>query len=302
VQLRDARLVHADLAPDLLHGGFAVVVEPDYLLLARRQRPDGGAHLVFHLTALVRDVRSLRLRWEQHRREHRFVPWLCDGQWRGRLDCRNADDRAVQALLIAPEPGREIRERRLAPELAPQLFACGLELASLAAHATRPCILSERVDHRAPYSALRERLELDAARLVETVRRVDETDDAVLNQVADVNGVRHGRSHPSRQRFDEREPCDDPAVGLGSDGLELHWRLLARRGAMIDGSGYRNGDTTAIPTTPPAVVQRGQMRAIDGRPCTYRIVSVADGQVERGRERGRIVKSATCRPLGSPRV
>ena len=36
VQLRDARLVDADLGANLLHRGFLVVVEPDHFLLARR--------------------------------------------------------------------------------------------------------------------------------------------------------------------------------------------------------------------------------------------------------------------------
>ena len=46
VQLRHARLVHADLGADLLHRHFAEVVEADQLPLARRQRRDGRAHAV----------------------------------------------------------------------------------------------------------------------------------------------------------------------------------------------------------------------------------------------------------------
>jgi len=37
VQLRDARLVDADLGADLLHRRLLVVIEADHLLLARRQ-------------------------------------------------------------------------------------------------------------------------------------------------------------------------------------------------------------------------------------------------------------------------
>jgi 2-polyprenyl-6-methoxyphenol hydroxylase-like FAD-dependent oxidoreductase len=44
VQLRDARLVHADLRTNLLHGGFGVVIQRDNLLLAFWQRGDRPAH------------------------------------------------------------------------------------------------------------------------------------------------------------------------------------------------------------------------------------------------------------------
>ena len=42
-------------------------------------------------------------------------------------------------------------------------------------------------------------------RFVEALGRVDEPDDAVLNEVAQVDGVRHGRGHAARQRLHKGE-------------------------------------------------------------------------------------------------
>jgi len=97
------------------------------------------------------------------------------------------DDRPPQALLIRSHLCGEVGERRLASQLATQLLARRLELAALTAHAARPGVLAERVDHRPPDAAFRECLELDAARFVESVRGVDQPDDPVLDEIADVD-------------------------------------------------------------------------------------------------------------------
>jgi len=89
------------------------------------------------------------------------------------------------------------------PERRAQLLAGGLELAAHAAHPARPRVLAQRVDHRAPDAALGECLELDAAAVVEAVGRIDETDHAILHEIAEINGVRHGRGHATRQRLNE---------------------------------------------------------------------------------------------------
>ena len=86
-------------------------------------------------------------------------------------------------------------------ELVRRLLARRLELATHAAHAARPRVLAERVDHRAANAALGERLELDAAPFVEALGGVDQTDDAILNEIAQVDRMRHGRRHPPRQRL-----------------------------------------------------------------------------------------------------
>jgi len=67
------------------------------------------------------------------------------------------------------------------------LLPGGLELPALPADAARPCILAERVDHRATNSTFGKRLELDAASLVKAVGCVNEADDSVLDKIADVD-------------------------------------------------------------------------------------------------------------------
>ena len=128
--------------------------------------------------------------------------------------------------LVRPDPRGEIRERRLGAELAPQLFARRLELAALAAHAARPGVTPERVDHRAADAALGEGFELDAARFVEPERRVDETEHAVLDQVSQLDRVRHRRGDAPRQRFHEGKTGGDPGTLTGDERLALHLRLL----------------------------------------------------------------------------
>jgi len=53
------------------------------------------------------------------------------------------------------------------------LLARRFEFTPLPADASRPRVLAQRVDHRAADTTFGERLELDPARFVEAVRRVD---------------------------------------------------------------------------------------------------------------------------------
>ena len=121
-----------------------------------------------------------------------------------------------------PDARGEVGKRRLVPKLATQRFARGIELAPLAADAARPGIAAQRVDHRAADAPLGEGLELDAARLVEAVGGVDQAEDAVLHEVADVDRVRHRRRHAARERLDKRKPGDDAAVLARGNGLGAH--------------------------------------------------------------------------------
>src|SRR6185437_9792689 len=97
------------------------------------------------------------------------------------------NDRAPEALLVRSHARREIRKRRLAAQLLAERLARRLELAPLAPHAARPCIATQGIDHRAAHAPLGERLELDPAPLVIAVRRIDEPEHPVLDEVADVN-------------------------------------------------------------------------------------------------------------------
>ena len=121
-----------------------------------------------------------------------------------------------------PDAPREVGERRLGAEFAAQLFARGFELAADAADAARPRVAAQRVDHRAAHAALRERLELDAARLVEAVRGVDEAEHAVLHEIAQIDRMRHRRRHAACERLDERQAGLDAFVLMAANGATQH--------------------------------------------------------------------------------
>ena len=221
VQLRHARFVDADLGADVLHRHFAVVVEADHLALAPGQRLNRGAHAIARLAAFVGRVGRLRLGRHQRRRQRALVHVLAGVERRRRLDGVDANDGAAQALLVGADAGGEIGHRRFVSQLAAQRFARGIQLAALTAHAARPRVLAQRVDHRAADAPLGEGLELDAAILIEAVGGVDQAEDAVLHEIADVDGVRHRGGHAPGQRLDKGQAGDDAAILAGGDGLKL---------------------------------------------------------------------------------
>jgi hypothetical protein len=91
-------------------------------------------------------------------------------------------------------------------KLDAELLAGGLELAAHAADTARPGVFPERVDHRSSNAAFRKGFELDAAAVVEPVSSVDQTDHAVLHQIAQINRMWHRRRHASSQCLDEVQP------------------------------------------------------------------------------------------------
>jgi hypothetical protein len=54
------------------------------------------------------------------------------------------------------------------------------------------------------------------------MRRVDETQHAILDEVAEVDRVRHGRRHPAGQRFDERKTRGHPILLMFRQRPSLH--------------------------------------------------------------------------------
>jgi len=96
-------------------------------------------------------------------------------------------------------------------ERGAQFLTGGLQLAAHPAHAARPGVLAQRIDHRPADAAFRKRLELDAARVVEAVGGIDQADHAILHQVAQVDRVRHGCRHAAGQCFDKRDAGFDAA-------------------------------------------------------------------------------------------
>jgi hypothetical protein len=164
------------------------------------------------------------------------------GEGRGGFDGVDPNDGAAQALFVGADPGGEVGQRRLVAKLAAELLAGGLELTALPAHAPRPGVLAQRVDHRASDTPLGESLELDAPILVEAIRRVDQPNHAVLHEVSDVDRMRHRRCHAASQGLDERK--------TGNDSLTGRWNGERHLVSLIAGESQ-----TAAPLSQPQYQQ-----------------------------------------------
>jgi hypothetical protein len=90
------------------------------------------------------------------------------------------------------------------PQLPSKLLTSGLELSPLPANAAWPGILPEGIDHRAADTTFGERLELDASRLVEAVGCVNQTDDAILDEIPNIDGMGHRGCDATGKLLDER--------------------------------------------------------------------------------------------------
>ena len=181
------------------------------------------AHALTHLGALVRMIGTLGLGRHQDGGELGLVDMIAARERRRRLDGVDADDGLTETLFVGADACARSASDGSWPSDA-QLFARGLEFAAHAANATRPGVLAERVDHGAADAALGKGLELDAAALVEPLCRIDEANDAVLNQVAQVDGVRHGRGHTARQRLHKRKTgLDPPGIPVSASARAELW-------------------------------------------------------------------------------
>jgi len=238
MELRHPRLVDAEFGADFLHRDFAVVVEGDDAALTRGQRADGATHAVLHFLPLVGGIGTLGLHRHEHLWQLGFVDVVGARERRGLLDGVDADDHLAEALFVGAHGLGEVGQRRLVAERQAQLLAGGLELTAHAAHTTRPGVLAERVDHRAAHATLGEGLELDAARFLEALGGVDEANDPVLHQVAQVDRVRHGGGHSTGQCFHEGEPGFDAGVDLFGSLLGGHWNRAPVGPPMLANTGH----------------------------------------------------------------
>ena len=263
VQLRDARFVDADLGADLLHRRFGVVVERDHPALARRQRGDRGADAVADF--LLFEGASGAVGSDGTSAAGSVAPSTFSPADSGDVDSMVVMRTMVRPSRASSEPTRcgQVGERRLGAELAAQLLAGGLELAALAAHAARPGVAAQRVDHRAADAALGEGLELDAARFVEAARRVDQAEHAVLHEIAELDRVRHRRGDPPREGLDEWKAGGDSFALTGFEWLTLLVAPFARTGCPTPRrtAAPRDGDETLKRngnTTPKAMKKRSR--------------------------------------------
>jgi hypothetical protein len=127
-------------------------------------------------------------------------------------------------------------------KLASKFFTSRFELATLAANATWPGVLAKSVDHRTPDATFSERLELDTARLVETMRSVDEPYDTVLDEISDVDRVGHRGRDTSGELFYERDAGNNARIlrtCLGAHECDLRRHVRQPR--------YQGGESTRIP-------------------------------------------------------
>ena len=199
MQLRHARFVDANRRANLLHRRFFEVVEHDDPTLALRQRGERLTDAIARLALFEQPMRRQRLARYEHGRQRGTVHGFQVRHRRRRLNRADADDGALEALHVGAHSRGEVGERRLGAKFAAQLFARRFEFAAHTAHAARPRVAAQRVDHRAAHAALGERLELDAALLIEAMRGVHQAKHAILDQVAQVDGVRHGGGHAAGQ-------------------------------------------------------------------------------------------------------
>ena len=125
------------------------------------------------------------------------------------------------------------------PSSRRSVFTRRLELAALAPHAARPGVLAQRVNHRAADAPFGKRLELDAAAFIEAAGGVHEPNDPVLDEVADVNRMRHRRRDAAGKLFDERNAGNDARVFCGT--LWGRMKCILRR--PVGQRGYQTAET-----------------------------------------------------------
>jgi len=163
------------------------------------------------------------------------------GQGRSRLNRIDSNDRSAKALFVGTHFGREICQRRFVTQLAPQLLAGGFELPSLAANPSRPGILAQSVNHGSPDATFSERLELDAAPLVEPVRCVDEPNHTILDKISNIDRVGHRGRNTSGELFYKGNAGNNARIlrtNLGAHACDLRRHVRQPR--------YQRDESTRI--------------------------------------------------------
>ena len=110
MQLRDSRLVDAQLGADFLHRDFFVVVEADDATLAGWQHFDRGAHAIANLATLVGVIGTLRLGGHEDGWQLRLVNVVAAGERGGGLDGVDANDGLAQTLFVGTDRGGKVGE------------------------------------------------------------------------------------------------------------------------------------------------------------------------------------------------
>jgi len=222
VQLRHPRFIHAQLFADGLHRGIPEVVQRNQLLITLGKAGHGFPHPQPLFIGLVEGVGACGFRRHEHAVRRIVVALLGRRLGRCRLDGRNAHHRALQMLFVPAQSPGEVGQRGFVSEALAERDTRGFDFAPDTADASGPGILAQRVDHGATDAALGKGLELDAPRLVKTLRGVNQSKHAILHQIADLNGVRHRRGHTASQCLDEREAGSHAVTGVSIEHLHAH--------------------------------------------------------------------------------
>ncbi len=170
----------------------------------QRERLNRRPHAGTYLELLVGGVRGVWFRRHKRGRQAALVEVLARGERRCRFDRVDANDRSTQTFFVGANPGGQIGHRWFVPELSSQRLTRCVQFSSLTPDPTRPRIAAKGIDHGTTNASLRKCFELDAAILVEATSCVDEAQYSVLHEIANVDGVRHGRSHPPGECLNER--------------------------------------------------------------------------------------------------
>src|SRR5215218_8087328 len=202
VQLRDARLGHAEDLADLAQRQVLVVVERDHELLALRQRRDRIRQPVLQLGRVEQLLRIGRIGVVQRVEQRHLVaggvrhgPQLVERDDRGVGDL---DQRLLELLDRQVQLLRHLLVGRRAVQPVLQLAVRALDLARPRAHRARhPVERPQLVDDRALDARDRVGLELDLAIDVEALDRVDQADQPVGDEVGLLHVRRQARGHPA---------------------------------------------------------------------------------------------------------
>jgi hypothetical protein len=170
------------------------------------------ANAVFGFLTLVRQIGLLGLGRHQRRRivDSSDASFFASGEVASIALMRTM----VRLRRFSSEPSFAARSASdgSQPSSRRSVLAGSLELATLPAHARghaslrSASIIAPRMRRSANV------LEFDAARLVEAVRGVDQADHPVLDEIADVNGVRHRRRNTTGELLHEGDAGDNARI------------------------------------------------------------------------------------------
>ena len=217
MQLRDARLGHAEHLADLAQGQLLVVVERDDELLALGQAGDRLAERLPHLGLRERRLRLRPLRVLDRVDQGDLVAarrTTVQSSSSAAIDDREISVRlALELVLGHAELRRDLLVGRRAVQLLLELGDRALDLARASAHRARhPVERAQLVDDRALDARDRVGLELDLAVGVEALDRPDQPEQAVRDEVALVDVRGQAAAEPAGDELDERRVRQDQPV------------------------------------------------------------------------------------------